>query len=141
MAHIIDENNERVYELTLTCETEDVSRAKAVLAKRGASIVAERPLEKIRFAYPVKKQGYAFLGSIRFTGVPDIDGLSKELAQDGGIIRSLIHVVDTKLEEELRQIRALRAAAGGPRSFRKETTDPAVLTNEALEKKIEEILN
>ena len=140
MAHIIDESNERVYELTLTSETENTSRAKAVLAKRGATIVAERPLEKIRFAYPVKKQGYAFLGAIRFSGVSDIAGLSKELAQDGGLLRFLVNVVDTKLEAELQQLRASRAAAGS-RSFRKEAADTTVLTNEALEKKIEEILN
>lgn len=139
MAQIIEEKNERVYELTLTSETEDITKAKAVLVKRGAAIIAERPLEKIRFAYPVKKQGYAFLGTVRFSAVADIDGLSKELSQEGGLIRFLIHVVDTKLEAELQQLRASRAAAG-PRSFRKEA-DTSVLTNEALEKKIEEILN
>jgi ribosomal protein S6 len=140
MAHIIDENNERVYELTLTSETEDTSKTKAVLAKRGATIVSERPLEKIKFAYPIQKQGYAFLGAIRFSSVSDVDGLSKELSQDGGLLRFLVNVVDTKLEAELQQLRASRAAAGA-RPFRKEVADPSVLTNEALEKKIEEILN
>jgi ribosomal protein S6 len=125
------------YDITFTLSGEDSSRVKALLVKHGASISSERPLEKIRFAYPIQKQAYAFMGVIRFTGIANLDAFEKELALEGVALRFLVHKVNVK-GEAAQLARANRP--GRDRAYAPRETTETVLTNEALEKKIEEIL-
>ncbi|MEK7513094.1 MAG: hypothetical protein AAB601_02745 [Patescibacteria group bacterium] len=130
-----EQESAQLYELGFSAQSEDLTAVKRLLAVQGATVISERPLEKIRFVYPIRKQQYGFLGAIRFSGVADLGAFSKLLGLEGGLIRFMVHRVDAK-REAARQESAGRPM--GPRPIRHET-EP-MLTNEALEKKIEEIL-
>ena len=126
-----------IYEITYTQITEDAAKMRQVLQKHAVQTVSERPLVKIHLSYPIEKQAYAFMGSVRFSTAGSIDALSKDMTLDGGALRFMIHKVDIKTEEAVRKAQAERSMA--PRPFVKKGVEPS-LTNEALEKKIEEIL-
>jgi ribosomal protein S6 len=134
------------YELTFWLKDEDASPVKKVLEKRGAEISAEKPLAKFRLSYPIKKEANAVLGSVAFAMAPAaIAGLTAELNAVPGVLR---FVVNAASEHETGAARAAEgtaapAARGRGGFFRRERTEAKpvgeVLTNEALEKKIEEI--
>ena len=109
-------------------------------------------MEKVHLAYPIGKQTYAFMGSFRFTvdgnlptGRQALAGLRTDLKLVAAPLRFLIHrAVPTgrqaeSVSERLSERSGERVAMErGPRPFGSPTNEP--LTNEALERKISEIL-
>jgi ribosomal protein S6 len=135
------EKNISLYDLTFVSVHGDAGKAKAILGKHGATVVAERSLDKIRLAYPIEKQSYAFLTVLRFSGAADVDALVRELAHEGDMLRSMVTEVDIKREaaESARSGRPTIGARPGLRPTPGRREEPGeALTNEALEKKIEE---
>jgi ribosomal protein S6 len=128
-----------VYDLTFLSEREDLASLKKVFSKNGITITGERELVKVRLAYPIKKQAYAFMGIIVFNADPAvITDLDKDIRLDGGLLRHFVgRVKPTRASD--RPARKFSLRPTGPYAVKKPVVD-ATLTNEALEKKIEEIL-
>lgn len=123
------------YELMVMGITEDFATTKERIKRFGGVVLSEKPAQKLRLAYPIKKQQYCF-SSIMEIELPPlaVKDLTNELKLDETILRSAIYIASAKAEE-----RSERPAMRRPvRGIRK--PPEAVLTNEALEKKIEEIL-
>lgn len=132
------------YEITFhTLTEEDGAKVRPVIEKSGGNVLYEKPVQKIRLAYKVKKQSLGFMYVIGFEmESAKVRGLSNELTLAGCVLRSMIHVVPPK-KERAKEVKRSGAETAQPiqesgtklRSFATQT-----LSNEALEKKIEEIL-
>lgn len=131
-----------LYELGFLLKDEDVSPVKNLLEKYSAVSVTEGPVAKVNLAYPIKKNNQAFFGYVRFEldsrRAPDLE---KELQIDGNFIRSLL--IKLRFSKAVSE----KSSMGGsetpfkPVGRRRELKGKTpILTNEALEKKIEEIL-
>ncbi len=141
-----EETTKKKYELTFWLKDEDATAIKSVLQKHGAEVLAERDLTKFRLSYPIKKESNAFMGSIVFLLEP---ALVPALTSDLNLAPSLRFVITLAVERRAVSDQsapgmmvgdASRERGGFFRRLRTETkTPPDVLTNEALEKKIEEI--
>ncbi len=145
-----EETTKKKYELTFWLKDENASPVKKVLGKHGVEVIAERDLAKFRLSYPIKKESNAFMGSIVFALDPAlVSALTGDLNLALGVLRFIV----TLAEERSASAVAISpdmgggVAAGAARErggfFRRLRTEskpaPDVLTNEALEKKIEEI--
>ena len=112
-------------------EAEDVLK---LLKREGAEIISEGTLKKIPLAYKIKKQSEAYFGYLHFRMFKDkVKSLEKDILTTSAILRSLIVTppfVRSKPEPRARPRIAPAPAAqiGAP------------LSNEAIERKIEEIL-
>lgn len=122
------------YEIAFLLKTEDNSIISLALKKRGFNILAENTLVKIRLAYSIKKESYAYFGYCHFEAEP---AAIKEFQ------------VDFKLNPEILRYLLITppftkdfAKKFAPEKSEKKISLPPepILTNEALEKKIEEIL-
>ena len=126
------------YEILLIQKTEDLSKVKQALAKYKAEILVEKPLEKVKLAYPIQKETMFFMGTIEFSLAPEhVASLQADMKLDDNLVRSTVSRATVKVERKPQQERPSSA----PRRFLgrfKKAVEP-ILTNEALEKKIEEI--
>lgn len=129
------------YEILVIQKTEDYSKVKQCLTKHGAEIVAEKPLEKVKLAYPIQHETMAFMGTVEFMSAPEvIAAIQGEIKLDENVIRATVSKVSKKVER-----RPQEKTASAPSATRRffgrfrKAPEPAALTNEALEKKIEEI--
>lgn len=130
------------YELGFLVKTEeDAALIKKILAKNRADISEEGPVVKVDLAYPIKKTSQAFFGYFRWSAAAEVlSEMEKELKLASQVLRYLL----IKLP---RVLTSAKRASFSPRVFlRKREPEPikkapeSALSNEALEKKIEEIL-
>lgn len=136
----MEEKKMNRYEITFYTKVEDAAPVKAAVAASGGEVLEERPFEKVRLEFPIKKESYAFMGVLQVLLRPETVSLvARALAHAPGVLRGLITAsVPAPTEErgvEKRPIERKRPPA--PRVVPQE---PSILTNEAIEKKIEEIL-
>jgi ribosomal protein S6 len=141
MTEEIFQDEKRAYEVTMLSMEEDLSRVKNTIAKFGGEILDEKPQGKIRLAYLLQKQSYAFLDFLKIklsrTGV---SLLLNELKLDGGVLRFFINTQraeENRISMAPRTSRPMFRRSGA--SIRPKPNVAQSLTNEALEKKIEEI--
>lgn len=129
-----------MYELSVITKEDNFAPVKDVLVGRGIGIISEEPTRKIHMFYPVKKERYGFLNVVRFESAPEtLNDLAADLKLKGEVLRFIV----TKARIALAEERIERVPAPVRREVVKttppKTVDPA-LTNEELERKIEEIL-
>ena len=128
------------YELSFVTQSEDAASVKALLAKINAQIVNERPISKIQLAYKIAKQGYGFMGTTEF--LADAESavtLRKDIQLEKDILRGIvIKLKEPKISEPGTEEKTAGKGPTGPQRLR--NMFGGVLSNEALEKKIEEIL-
>ncbi len=133
----------RYYELGFLVKDENVEPLKAVLAKNNASVYEESSLTKVSLAYPVKKETMAFFGYCRFTTSPEeAIKIQEALKFEPAVLRALFIKLSDKAGK------AAKTGLSEPRKVirrretevKKEGAENS-LSNEDLEKKIEEILN
>ncbi len=141
------EKESKKYEIGFLVRLEEDRVALArILKDRGFSIVDDGEVSRIKLAYPIKKENFSFFGYLYFFGDPENVGeLNKELKTSPKILRHLIisqPVMIRKVENKTvsekvytREVPAVPAI-----SARKTTPKTEVLSNEELEKKLEEIL-
>lgn len=134
-------DRETRFEVSYLEQNEGGAGMRAAIERHGGRVLQERPLEKVRLAFPIKKQTYAFLGCIEF--VMDSAAVNElqqaEFRLNKELLRTLVHrsaALTPPAEGEVS--RPLAARVSAPRAPRPK--EEPVLTNEALEKKIEEIL-
>ncbi len=126
------------YEITFHVLEENADAVKKEIEKMKGVILEEKPFSKIALSYPIGKQSFTFCGIMMFETDPSSVGeLNQNLKLSGGTVRHMIHAIKEKKEGEKNTEK--REKEGPTPSMRIKSFDP-VLSNEALEKKIEEIL-
>lgn len=137
------ETEKNQYEITFHVLSEEQAGViKSYIEKHGGVITNERQLEKVRLAYPVKKQSYGFMSSICFEAEPNI---IKEISDDIGLNKDVLRVLISRLSPKKDKKKKSKQSAGVPLQSSPENAKRLrpfgqALSNEALEKKIEEIL-
>lgn len=145
-ANAEERENLEQYEITYLLKSEDVAPVLNLVKKISESEEESRPLQKVQLEYLIKKESQAFIGSIRFVAEREgLAKLNKELALDAEILRFIItkrKAVKTRNIEtdDNRKENRRRVGPEVVSRRRKDDETSSVLTNEALEKKIEEIL-
>lgn len=145
----MEETTKKKYEISFLLKTEEsLSEVFAILERYGAEIEKkENLLKKIALAYRIKKYKEAFFGFVIFMAEPkDISLISKELNLNNEILRSLI-VIPLKIEEKPEKTTEEKKANPETPAVALKKEEPEIspekvsaLSNEALEKKLEEIL-
>lgn len=130
--------NPKEYEISFILKSDNTAPITRILNGCGLSVVREEPLVKIKLSYPIKKETQAYFGYVIFSGRPEtISEASKDLRLDSEVLRFLIvsppagKISGPSLRPEIP-----RRSPG-----RKVSHDRGrIVSNEALEKKLEEIL-
>lgn len=150
----------REYELGfVTQRGEDEAEVARLLEARGASIVAKKEGTRVKLAYPIRKEHFGYFGRMRFKIVPDqVASLRDGFQMRPEMLRFVIVAAPApRAEEEIshgaRDVQEERVPpaeaepiSSTPRPLRRQAYDDrqsgnrAELSNEALEKKLEEIL-
>ncbi|MDP2598378.1 MAG: 30S ribosomal protein S6 [Candidatus Liptonbacteria bacterium] len=144
-----EKSDKKEYELSVLLREEgSVKGVLKLLTQHGAEIKEEGQLRKIQFAYPVDHVAQGYFGFLKVSSLPaEMKSLEKDLRTENGILRSLIVALPTgkKANAEVSRLPSRRPERPGPASRRPSVpaTEAPVrkpLSNEAIEKKIEEIL-
>lgn len=134
------EPNLNIYEIAVLSGSEDFSKLRQILSGSDAQIIQERPVQKIKLSYPIKKFIYAFFQIIDFkVGREMLADLNSKLRLENNIIRYMITAVVPQTKTILNSRKFSKPEIQPYPIHHKKYIEPA-LTNEALEKKIEEIL-
>lgn len=135
----MSEIERNLYEITFYIKEENAAAVRdAVLAHHG-EVTEERPFEKVRLEFPIKKESFAFLGILCVSLAPgEVASLTRALTLAPSVLRFLITSVALPKEGKEEVKKTLERKR--PPSPRATPSEPAILTNEAIEKKIEEIL-
>lgn len=139
----LDLAEDRYYELGFLVKEESSEPVKKILQKNNAVVFEESALTKVSLAYPIKKEKMAFFGYCRFTALPEAAAVIQEALK---FQPEVLRVIFIKLSESA--VRAAKANQGEIKrpvrrreaEVKKEGSESG-LSNEDLEKKIEEILN
>ena len=148
----MDEKDKKEYELAVLLKNEeDLAPIMALVRQHGAEVAAEPRAKRLTLAYEIKKNKEAVFAYSTFKADgPAMKELENDLNTKSEVIRFLIVKTPAPDPSASRQMSPLGAAA--QRRVRIMRTGPAatpgdakpatpqVLSNEALEKKIEEIL-
>ena len=114
------------------------------LKRRGAEILLEGPVEKIALAYAIRHQTSAYFGYMHFRVAPDaVRVISDDVKGHTTILRSLVvtpPLMKPKPRWEGSKLRQRVPASAAPQQTPEAPKGPLPLSNEALEKQIEEIL-
>jgi ribosomal protein S6 len=145
-----NETQVRAYEFSFLVKTEeDVAEVTKLLASHGAEIVSEGAVRHIPLSYPIEKQNEAFFGFLHARIAADhAKAIEKEAQLNKTILRFLLVLLPRTPQPAPPRPRGERPEPGAvpslvsdrDRAASPRPVDPAVLSNEELEKKIEEIL-
>lgn len=119
--------------LTEEAALADIGKA---LKNAGAETSIAATASMIRLAYPLKKHENAYFGFIHFSAMPDaVAKIKADLAHNAKVLRSLILTPPVKVPP-----RAERPGKPKQDTAEVEAKPEGAMSNEALEKKLEEIL-
>lgn len=131
----MDEKIITQFEVNILIKEESTEAILSVFKKHKAEVLLEKPIQKIRLSYDIKKQQYAFfLTFVVSISREEERGMRKDLSEIEHVIRLLI----TEKKEKKNTERGVGDAVKKPSRFK--SALQSMLPNEALEKKIEEIL-
>jgi ribosomal protein S6 len=152
----IEDKDPKNYELAILVKSEEqLPEIVAFLGQHEATIAGEPRVRKIALAYPVKKETEAVFASYLFSAVPSqAKKLEQDLAVRQDILRSMIIIAipveDTRTTSNEGASYAPRRprpttrpsepTSSAPAAPKSAAPAPEHLTNDALEKRIEEIL-
>ncbi len=136
----------RKYEISFLLKNkEDVSLVDNLLNQYGAEVIYHGPVTETKLAYPIKKQNLAHFSFIQFSASPEVvEKISGSLKLSPAVLRMLIITPPI-----MKSDRAVRGAIESRPARGKSAVSPAlvpitpkdgVLTNKALEERLEEIL-
>lgn|SRR3989344_1152274 len=125
------------YEISFLLRTpEAIGAVDKILTTAKAEVFERGSVKDIRLSYPIKKQELAYFGFYCFRALPEVlQKIREELILENGVLRFLIITPPVKKSEAgffSRPDKKPIAHAPLPQ--------PQVLSNEALEEKLEEIL-
>lgn len=142
-----EEKEYKKYEISFYVRDEkDAEVVFSCLEKNNALNVEAEPLKKIQLAYPIKKEKIAFMGTIFFDLEPQyVDSIRNDMRLNSKILRFMIIKSRNVIKEEGKKIKNKENKSSAERNVQDKSNFPyeipGILTNETLEKKIEEILN
>ena len=136
------EKNE--YEIAFLAKVPEASALTDLLNQYRAEIFYRGPINEVRLAYPIKKQRQAYFGFFQFRAEPEaVEKVQQALRLNPSILRFLAVSSPIKKSEKPQR------PASEIKYSRKKLEQPSavgsapaggVLTNQALEEKLEEIL-
>lgn len=140
------QEGKRTYEIAYLLHFEEEgAEIMSALKQVEAEIVKEGQLSHIKLAYPIKKEKSAYFGYLNFSVEPSqIEKLTSLLQLNSKVLRFLIVTPFSQRgegsvrREEMKDV--LRTEARPPQKQRS-VVETQVLSNEALEEKLEEILS
>ena len=144
----MDEQDKKEYELAVLLKNEeDLGAAVALVRRHNGEISLEPRVKKLTFAYEIKKHKEGAFAYMNFKAMPaDAKELEHDLRTTAEVLRSMIIASPAPAAQPgerpmmpmggPRRTRIIRPA-GTPEA---KPAAPSPLSNEALEKKIEEIL-
>lgn len=147
MSNKIQKNSEgkKVYELAFLLK--DPSSEKVVLdflAQHKAVAISQAQINSIKLAYPIKKYLSAFFGVINLEAEPEnMKALSSALNLSADVLRFLIIAipnVSAKDRSSEGRKKYSEASESGKINKTEATGSSSVLSNKALEERLEEIL-
>ena len=131
------------YELAFLAREEKIPAGVLQLVRaQGGELLLEGPIEKIELAYKIGKDTSALFGYCHFRALPEaVAAIEKELKVAPGVIRTLL-VTPPFVKQQSRWEGRTKARGAYLKTTPAEGYNPGSLplSNEALEKKIEEIL-
>jgi ribosomal protein S6 len=129
----------RNYELSfLVKERGDESNIETLLNQYGAEMLNKSPIKEVKLSYPIKKFKAAHFGYFQFKILPEaIEKISHSLKLNSAVLRMLI--ISPPIEKEMQKIKKTEAFKK-PEIPQTSYSGKGMLTNEALEEKLEEIL-
>lgn len=131
----MDEKIITQFEVNVLVKEESTEAIMRILKAHGAEVLSEKPIQKIRLSYDIKKQQYAFFVTLEISISKDKESeIRKDLSLDEKVIRLLI------TEKKEKKGAERRASDVSKKPSRLKSAIQAMLPNEALERKIEEIL-
>lgn len=135
------EDDKREYEISfLLSGPEAKSEVLNLLNQIKAELTAEEEPRLINLAYPIKKQLSAHFGFYQFRANPaDLKSLKDALAINAKVLRFLVVSDPIKKQSAVPKERPRPEIPSKPAPIESMPT-PKVLSNEALEKTLEEIL-
>lgn len=136
---VTSDSAERLYELAFLLKEPAAEKVITDIINRyKAAVIYKPPLKDIKLAYPIKKYLSAFFGFIQFKINPqDIQKIRESLKLEQSALRFLIIIPSAAKEKEIEKKTEIKR---GLKKEDKEISPKKVLTNEALEKTLEEIL-
>lgn len=143
---MLDETNlkdKKEYELNAMLVDEAVaSEVEALIKKNGGEMIKPASVASVRLAYPLKKHESAFFSTFIFSAYPNVVKIIKdELALNVKVLRSLILTPPVKvIPREPRPDKVQGIKKDGAAEVISIPKPEGVVSNEALEKKLEEIL-
>jgi ribosomal protein S6 len=144
-----EEKDKKIYELALLLTSEDdLAGAMGLVRQHQGELLAEPRAKKLALAYKIKGNTEAVFVSVLFRALPEgAKNLEHDLIAKAGVIRSMILVAPSPSEQQpVLPSQFPMQRRGRPVTTRSISTAdsrpaaPRPLSNEALEKKIEEIL-
>ncbi len=142
----MEPKDKKEYELAFLL-AEEGGKADVLKALQGVKgeVHTEGTVQKIALQYQIKKHTSAHFGYVQFSAEPDaIAGLDKELKRTPSVIRFLI-ITPPFMKQRPRSampMSSMRGRAPRPTTSEREPKPqpPQAISNEALEKKSEEIM-
>lgn len=135
----MEEKDIKKYELSFLVKEEgDEKKVLEFISKEGGFIDLEPQSTKVSMAYPINGFNQAYFGYVHFSVAPEaIASLEHELVTRDFVLRHLI--ITPPFVKDSKPKQAEKAAEAKPEG-KQEAGKSEPLTNEELEKKIEEIL-
>lgn len=140
----MEQDDKKEYELSFLLKNEEsINALQGVLSRFKCEVTSQSEIKRTVLAYPIKKETSALFGYVYFMALPSvIQEFTHELRLEPGILRFLI------INEPLKRTFASMEEEGGSyhntersKSTVSEERPSHTVTNEDLEKKLEEILN
>jgi small subunit ribosomal protein S6 len=134
-----EEKDKKEYEIAFWLKDEsDLTKIKDLMGNLGIEITHTSEIKRTYFSYPIKKEIEGYFGFVHFKGGSEnIASLSHELKVEGSVLRFLISKNPIKKSE----VREVRRQIPETKTVEKVEQKPSdLVTNEELEKKLEEIL-
>lgn len=130
-----EERSLRAYELAVVAaRPEALAAVRAQCDAEGARGAEALALSPIKLAYPIRRTESAWFGSVSLEASPDaVARLSERLKLEADVLRFLVISAPSPLRKQAAPPLVSEARPAAPRSA-------PILSNEALEAKIEEIL-
>ena len=140
------------YEISLMLQNgEAYDDIVSFIKGKVSEVLQQNPIKRVKLAYPIKKETTGFFGWIVVSAAPSvIPGLNRELETNVNVLRVLIVTPPLPIREEGRQLGREKFTKNkpnrdeskviAPQQVSEVTKKTEVLTNELLEKKLEEIL-
>ena len=135
-----EEKDKKEYEISFLVRQEEQSQeVVSVLNRHGAQISHEGQVSKIRLAYPIKKEANAYFGYLWFFAEPDaVVAIDNDLRLNKEVLRFI--VLTSPVKKSSSERRDVRETPKSAPQIPAPVLQERELTNEDLEKKLEEIL-